>query len=69
VRTGLPAVLSYRVPGQTSIAALAARLYGGRFARAQAETIQLLNRIPRPYDVAPGTMLLLYDPRSVRAAA
>lgn len=67
VRAGLPSVLSYRVPGRTSVAALAARLYGGRFARAQAEIIQTLNRIQRPYDLSAGTVLLLYDPRTVRS--
>lgn len=63
---GRPAMIEYRVESPTSVALLAARLYGGRFARALALEIKQFNLVPDPLRLPSGTVLLLSDPEAVR---
>lgn len=63
---GRPAMIEYRVESPTSVALLAARLYGGRFARALALEIKQFNRLADPLRLPSGTVLLLSDPQAVR---
>lgn len=65
VIAGRPPIVPYRVPGRMSVARLAASLYPGKFARAQAAEILALNAIPVPYNLEPGTVVLLSDPGAV----
>ena len=65
VLAGRPPILEYPVRSPTSVALLAARLYGGRFARAMATEIKQFNRIRDPLRIPASTVLLLSDPRVV----
>lgn len=66
---GRPPIVEYSVDSPISVARLAARLYGGRFARGMAAEIKQFNRIFDPLRVPAGTVLLLSDPQVVRKNA
>lgn len=63
-----PAIITYAVEVDTSLARLCARLYGGRWARAMAEEIMQLNpgKILNPLRIAGGTVLLISNPEEIR---
>lgn len=58
---GRPALITRTLPTATSLSSLAQQLYGARALAAEAE-IRRLNRIPRPWSIPAGTVLLLSDP-------
>lgn len=67
VLAGRPPIIERTVRGMISIGHLCAALYGGVHYRAQLEELQRLNRLPRPWAIAPGTRILLPDPVKVKA--
>lgn len=66
VRARLPPVVTYRVPSTVSLSALAARLYGGRYASEQIEILKQLNFLRAPHAIPTGTLLQIYSPDAVR---
>ena len=67
VLAGRPPIIERTVRATMSLPHLCAALYGGRHAKEQMAEIYRLNRIPRPWAIAPGTRLLLPDPDKVKA--
>lgn len=64
-----PPVISFLVPGGMSIHRLCASLYGGKHAPAMVQELLNLNRIPNPFLIPAGTILLLSDPLTVKTHA
>jgi len=61
----LPPIVPYIVPQRMSLARLCQSLYGGGAAAMEAEILRL-NRIPNPFSIPAGTVLLLPDPKAVK---
>lgn len=64
-----PPVVSFLISGSMSIHRLCASLYGGKHAKAMVQELLNLNRIPNPYHIPAGTLLLLSDPTMVKTNA
>lgn len=63
---GRPPIIEYRIESPVSVTVLAARLYGGRYARGMAAEMKQFNRIGDPLRLSAGTVLLISDPLVVR---
>lgn len=60
---GRPPLIRYPVSQSISLGVLCQQLYGAQ-ARIQQTEVLRLNRLPRPYAIPAGTLLLLSDPRA-----